>query len=164
MRSHYAEAMLRKATILASLATLAITVAGCGSHASRSATSPTARGSITRGQAASIYLADVAPVNAQGVRLGQEFTSSLSDAQLAQDAKPFVAAAQQVDRQFLALARRYPAAATALQTEVTADAALISGLQDPARHLTTRELQDDIVATHTAANAARARLGLPQHQ
>jgi hypothetical protein len=73
-----------------------------------------------------------------------------------------VTAAQKVDGEFLALARRYPAAAPALKAEVKADGVLIAGLQDPL-HLTTRGLQDGIDATHTAANAARAQLGLPQH-
>ena len=154
--------MFRQATVLASIAAVAVTVAACGS-AGGGSTSTTAHGSITRARAASIYLADVAPVNAQGDRLGQEFTSSTSDAQLAQDAKPFVKAAKTVDSEFLALARRYPTAATALKAEVRADAILIAGLQDPA-HLTTRDLQDDIDTTHTAANAARAQLGLPMHQ
>jgi hypothetical protein len=154
--------MFCRATVVASIAAVAITVAGCGSSGRGSTTSTVARGSITRAKAASVYLADVAPVNAQGVRLGDEFTSSTSNAQLAQDAKPFVMAAQKVDGEFLALARRYPAAAPALKAEVKADGVLIAGLQDPL-HLTTRGLQDGIDATHTAANAARAQLGLPQH-
>jgi hypothetical protein len=154
--------MIRKATVVALIATAAITVAGCGSHG-RGATSTTARGSVTRAKAASIYLADVAPVNALGATLGQEFTSSTSDARLAQDAKPFVVGAKKVDSQFLALARTYPAAATALKAEVKSDAKLIAGLQDPA-HLTTSALEDDIDETHTAANAVRAQLGLSQRQ
>jgi hypothetical protein len=155
--------MIRKTTVLASLVGAVLTVAGCGSHGRGSATSTTASGSVTRAKAASIYLADVAPVNALGTSLGAEFTSSTSDAQLAQDAKPFVKGAQRVDSQFQALARKYPAAATTLKAEVRSDGTLIAGLQDPA-HLTTRALQDDINATHTAANAVRAQLGLAQRQ
>lgn len=155
--------MFRKATVVASMASaaLAVVVAGCGSSGTHSST--TAHASITRARASHIYLADVAPANVLATRLGQQFTSTTSNTQLAQDAKPFVAAAQKVDRRFALLARQYPPAAAALKAEVKADELLISGFQHPAK-LTTRDLQDYISATQTAANAARARLGLPQHR
>ena len=138
---------------------------------SSSSNSSSQRDSTARSQAAVAYTGAVAPVNAAQFAFAERantWTDATPAAQAVSDAQDFLHAVQTVQTALGAIATQYPPAATDLQHDVVAAAAVqrdLLSLQDLNAGLTVADwrarYETDRTALIDASNAVRADLGLP---
>lgn len=130
----------------------------------------TSLSTTTKSQAASAYLAAVAPANSAANAFNAEvktWTNSTTNAQAEADAQPVIAAFQAVQPKLLAIAASYPPAAVDLKAEVNAYAPLLGDLTSLGSvnllnaSSWVQQTDSDIAKASAAANIVRSDLGLP---
>jgi hypothetical protein len=126
---------------------------------------------LTKEQAATVYLAAVAPVNAAAaafITRTRTWTSSTPNGQAVTEAQPLNAALSGVHAKLVELGAGYTPAAAALKADADAAQAVLGDLTNLVnlnRGLTvaawTQQFNADLAKLTAASNAVRAALGLP---